>query len=218
MRIVAATDADPGDSLSTALRHRLSGFELMLPPLRERREDLGRLLRYFAPDDFRPRMSDAREVSRWADLVMRMALYRWPGNIREFANACRQLASASADGLAIPESLQRQLEQVAERRYAAPDQDPTEAPSDQSIREAMLAARWEVSRAARALAISRQALYRRIEAIPDLRTAAEIPRREIESAYYDCKGDLQQAALRLQVSETGLKRRWRALELDSSNR
>ena len=218
VRVVAATDADPGDSLSTALRHRLSGFELLLPPLRERREDLGRLMRYFFTGVPPAREADPREISRWADLVTRMALYPWPGNIREFANACRQLSAGSGDTLNVPEQLHRQLEQVVEHVYSSPGRDQAEAPTDQSIREAMLAARWEVSRAARALDISRQALYRRIEAIPELRTAAEIPLREIESAYYDCKGDLQQAALRLQVSETALKRRWRALDLDAGRR
>ena len=76
-----------------------------------------------------------------------------------------------------------------------------------------MAARWEVTRAARQLQISRQALYRRMEAIPELRTAADISSAEITSTYHECDGDLEQAALLLQVSSTALRRRWRAMDL-----
>ena len=86
-------------------------------------------------------------------------------------------------------------------------------PSDTRIREAMAAARWEIAEAARELQISRQTLYRRIEAIPELRVAADIGGAEIESVYRECKGDIDEAALRLQVSRAALRRRWRAMDL-----
>ena len=77
----------------------------------------------------------------------------------------------------------------------------------------MASAQWEISRAARELEISRQTLYRRIEAIPDLRVVSDIPSAEIEAIYHACKGASEMAAARLQVSRAGLIRRWRALEL-----
>jgi two-component system nitrogen regulation response regulator GlnG len=211
VRVLAATDADPGASFSTALRHRLGGFEILLPPLRERRMDIGRLLVHFLPGELLGAAEgNPGEVSRWVGLVSRMALYGWPGNVRELANFCRQLEIASGDGLGIPENINRQLADVG--ASVAPTYE-SEMPTDERVKDAMLAARWEVSRAARELQISRQALYRRIASIPELRTAADIPGAEIESAFHECGGDLDQAALRLQVSRAALQRRWRAMDL-----
>ena len=195
VRVIAATDADPGGSFSTALRHRLGGFEL---------------LAHFLPRRLLERVAaQPRDVARLVDLVTRMAFYSWPGNVRELANHCRQLEIASTERLEIPDNVRRLLPEQAERSA-----DPAAgAPSDEQVRQALSAARWEISRAARELSISRQALYRRIESIPELRAAGDIPGSEIESVFLECKGDLQQAALRLQVSKPALKRRWRAMDL-----
>jgi two-component system nitrogen regulation response regulator GlnG len=214
VRVLAATDAVPGDGFSTALRHRLGSFEIHMPPLRERRADLGRLMAHFLPAAVLESAGrDPRDVSRWVTLVERMALCDWPGNVRQLANACRQLEVASTDGLIVPDTVSRQLDGGTTTRQDVGVVAPAQPPSDQRVREAMLAARWEISRAARELAMSRQALYRRIEAIPELRIAADIPAAEVESAYRECSGNLEQAALRLQVSRAGLQRRWRAMDL-----
>jgi two-component system nitrogen regulation response regulator GlnG len=217
VRVVAATDENldaPESRFSTALRHRLAGFEIRLPPLRARREDLGRLLRHFLPSAvLEAATAEPREVSRWADLMEKFAAYQWPGNVREFSNVCRQLtiAGAGESRLVIPDSLASLL--AAKSGETGADRGPSAPPSDTRIREAMTAARWEIAEAARELRISRQALYRRIEAIPELRVAADIGGAEIESVYRECKGDIDEAALRLQVSRAALRRRWRAMDL-----
>lgn len=212
VRVIAATDADPGASFSTALRHRLGGFEVYLAPLRERRCDIGRLLAHFMPHPFLENIAaDAREVSRLVDLVTRMALYDWPGNVRELANYCRQVEIASGDRLLIPDNVGRVLSQLDQQSIGSTSGG--EPPSDEQVREALSAARWEISRAARELSISRQALYRRIETIPELRAAGDIPGAEVEAVFFECKGDLEAAAMRLKVSQPALKRRWRAMDL-----
>ncbi len=216
VRVLAATDSDPDSGFSTALRHRLAGIELQLSPLRQRREDIGRLLHHFLDEGLLHRgVRDPKLASQWAELVTRLVLHDWPGNIRQLANACCQLNIANVDSptLVIPDSLERELRSSIDRSYSTASAQQKATPTDNRVREAMLAARWEVSRAARELEISRQALYRRIESIPDLRTAADIPAPEVESAFFECKGDLEQAALRLQVSQAALRRRWRALDL-----
>lgn len=212
VRVIAATDADPGTGFSTALRHRLGGFEIHLPSLRRRRSDIGRLLVHFMPHSLLEAVAgEAREVSRLADLVTRMALYDWPGNVRELANYCRQVEIASVDGLQVPDNVNRVLSEPP-GLFAGPA-DRTGPPSDDQVREAMSAARWEISRAARELSISRQALYRRLESIPELRAAGDIPGSEVEAAFIECKGDVGEAAMRLKVSQAALKRRWRAMDL-----
>ncbi len=94
VRIVAATDADVDGQFSKALRYRLGGVEMHLPPLRERRQDLGRLLRHFLPADFMEAAQESpAQVSLWVELLTRLALHSWPGNIRELAN-CARLADS----------------------------------------------------------------------------------------------------------------------------
>jgi two-component system nitrogen regulation response regulator GlnG len=209
VRILAATDADLDDQFSKALRYRLGGVEMSLPPLRERREDIGRLLRHFLPAAMLENVgNDPAAVTRWVELVTRLALHDWPGNVRELANICQRLELAGHDP----------HREIADALHGAASSNPRPvakrpAPSDEQVCDALLAARWEVAKAARELRISRQALYRRMEAIPELRTAADIPSAEITSAYYACEGDLERAALQLQVSRTALRRRWRALDL-----
>jgi len=219
VRVIAATDAsldNSEDQFSAALRHRLGGFEMHVPALVERREDLGRLLLHFLPRSCW-HSEDVLAVSQWAALVEEFALYDWPGNVRELMNFCAQIAAASRSegSLLVPENIRRALagdEPGATQAAPLPHRSLHEFDDDE-VEQALARARWQISLAARQLQVSRQALYRRIEAIPGLRVAAEIPVREVELVYRECAGELAQAASRLQVSPAGLRRRWRALEL-----
>ena len=85
------------------LFHRLASYQIDLPPLRERREDIPLLLLYFLEQELaaageldvldRP---DPRDPP-WLDLSLMLRLFRhpWPGNVRELRNAVRQLVVGS---------------------------------------------------------------------------------------------------------------------------
>ena len=223
VRVLSATDAaldgSGADGFHTALRHRLAAFELKLPPLRERREDIGRLLRYFLGDFIdQPRFGEAVVAAQWAVLVAEFCGYRWPGNVRELRNYCQQIRLASSgDSLRIPDNILAAL-----KRPAPPPKEPVRTAyrvatqlSEAEVREAMEEEAWEVSRAARRLNISRQSLYRRIETIPDLQVVADLSADELRRAHRRWVGDPRRAAAALRVSRTALMRRWRALELES---
>jgi len=89
VRLVAATHRDLGalcdDGLFREdLYYRLNVFPILLPPLRERREDIPLLVRHFVPMFAQRMRKDLRGVS-----VASMASlldYAWPGNIRELQN------------------------------------------------------------------------------------------------------------------------------------
>ncbi len=220
VRVIAATDADiagSGREFSVALRHRLGGFEIHIPPLRERVEDLGRLLAHALPELLhRADRNDAEMVSQWAYLICEFANYDWPGNVREFLNVCKQIeiATGESERLIVPEEvLSRLQEEEAEQHSSTISNRRASELSELEVREAMLLARWEVSKAARELEVSRQALYNRIQSIPGLRVAADIPSSEVEAIYRECKGELDVAAAQLEVSRTALRRRWRAMDL-----
>jgi formate hydrogenlyase transcriptional activator len=89
VRIVAATNRDlaqmAGDGkFRSDLYYRLNVFPVVLPPLRERRDDIPRLVRHFAQKVAR-RMGRRIETIP-AEAIDALAQYPWPGNIRELEN------------------------------------------------------------------------------------------------------------------------------------
>ena len=89
VRLVAATNRDLSQMVSDRtfrndLYYRLRVFPLLMPPLRERQEDIPALVRYFVEKHAR-RMNRAVETipTETLDLLVR---YPWPGNIRELEN------------------------------------------------------------------------------------------------------------------------------------
>jgi two-component system nitrogen regulation response regulator GlnG len=103
VRVLAATDSDlearvqAGD-FRAPLLHRLSGYEIWLPPLRERREDIGRLLVHFLRQELAATgegQTLAAETWLPAHLVARLARFAWPGNVRQLRNLVRQIVIGS---------------------------------------------------------------------------------------------------------------------------
>ncbi len=89
VRMVAATNRDLAEMVAARtfrsdLYYRLRVFPLLMPPLRERQEDIPALVRYFVEKHAR-RMNRAVETipAETLDLLVR---YAWPGNIRELEN------------------------------------------------------------------------------------------------------------------------------------
>jgi NtrC-family two-component system response regulator AlgB len=95
VRIVAATNRDlPSDVRSGRFRedllYRLNTFELTVPPLRERREDIIPLARRFAA--FFARATQRRSLELTGEAEAALLRYDWPGNIRELRNAIERAA------------------------------------------------------------------------------------------------------------------------------
>jgi formate hydrogenlyase transcriptional activator len=89
VRLVAATNCDleqmvAGKQFRGDLFYRLNVFPVTLPPLRERREDIPLLVRFFA-QRFAQRMHKAIETIS-AEAMSALAQYHWPGNVRELEN------------------------------------------------------------------------------------------------------------------------------------
>lgn len=89
VRLVAATNHDLARMVSektfrSDLFYRLNVFPITAPPLRERREDVPMLVRYFA-QKFARRMNKRIETIS-ADSLSALSSYSWPGNVRELQN------------------------------------------------------------------------------------------------------------------------------------
>jgi DNA-binding NtrC family response regulator len=78
------------------LFYRLNVLPLMLPPLRERREDIPVLMDHFLERYFRRRSEDVPAVSEAVRLAF--TRYNWPGNVRELENACERIAQTCSCG------------------------------------------------------------------------------------------------------------------------
>jgi formate hydrogenlyase transcriptional activator len=89
VRLVAATNVDLAQKVAenqfrSDLYYRLNVFPVIIPPLRDRREDIPLLARYFA-------QKHARRMKKPIDSIAAKAMtalteYHWPGNVRELEN------------------------------------------------------------------------------------------------------------------------------------
>lgn len=104
VRVVAATNRDLRVEVAEGrfradLYHRLTQMELRVPPLRERREDVEPLARYFLEQQGRP-----LDLSRCA--VRALEGYAWPGNLRELRNVITRAAILAPGGAIESQDLQ----------------------------------------------------------------------------------------------------------------
>jgi formate hydrogenlyase transcriptional activator len=108
VRVIAATNRDliaaiEGGAFRQDLYYRLNVFPLELPPLRERREDIPLLVKYFIDRYARKAGKTIRRVNRRA--LDRLQSYPWPGNIRELQNMIeRSLILCDTDEFTVDES------------------------------------------------------------------------------------------------------------------
>jgi formate hydrogenlyase transcriptional activator len=124
VRLVAATNRDLARMVADGrfradLYYRLNVFPLVLPPLRERRDDVPRLVRHFT-QHFARRMG--RRIETIPSVVMDALVgYSWPGNIRELQNVIeRAVILSSGPALQVPlGDLQSAVTQVTEPTAAA---------------------------------------------------------------------------------------------------
>ncbi len=225
VRVISATDADLDATdcgFKTALRHRLGAIEIVLCPLREHPEDIGRLAWHFLAQIFEEQdkqdllpdsASTTMQSALWAELFHLLLGYHWPGNIRELVNRLRQVASASQSGLVVPTALYDRLspQGCTPREDEAPRTGPANVRAGE-LDAALHRADYQVARVARELNISRQAVYRHIASSPDLRLAADIPLPELLGVLEQCAGDLASTAQQLKISPQALRTRLRDSE------
>jgi transcriptional regulator with GAF, ATPase, and Fis domain len=90
VRVIAASNRDLKKEVDEGrfrqdLFYRLSVFPIEVPPLRERREDIGPLVAHFIRHSARRMNRPEPRISKTA--LDQLATYRWPGNVRELQNA-----------------------------------------------------------------------------------------------------------------------------------
>jgi two-component system, NtrC family, response regulator HupR/HoxA len=173
VRVIAATNRDLRGMVERGefredLYYRINVINLIIPPLRERREDVDLLI-----DHFLKRHAKAgRKVKRLSDDCRgRMLGYAWPGNVRELENEIERLVVLSGDDSMIAEDLLspriRQHEattvsiRIEEEESSLPE--AVKSLERRMIRAALERNDWNKTRAAAELRISRRNLIRLVQ-------------------------------------------------------
>jgi DNA-binding NtrC family response regulator len=179
-RLIAATDQDLyGPAFNQALVRRLESFVIELPPLRERREDIGLLLLH---------LLDATGVPDFPPgLVSRLANHDWPGNVRQLKHVAKRCALALQAGS--EPDIDSLLASVSP--YRASHMDSVSVAAAQAARPKKLAELseasvlaaldnngWQILAAAQELGVSRPSMYKLIESHSQVRRAEQIPPAE----------------------------------------
>jgi DNA-binding NtrC family response regulator len=162
VRLISATNANLHDEVAAGrfredLLFRLNTIELALPPLRERREDIAPLAMHFLRQHANRYRKSLKSFDPTA--MQHLLEHPWPGNIRELGHAVeRAVLLAQGSTVRVPDLVLRSPSAASTRLEDLPLEDVERL----LIRKALDRYGGNVSQAAKALGLSRSALYRRI--------------------------------------------------------
>ncbi len=142
-----------------ALYHRINVFQIRLPALRDRKEDIPLLVEYFLN-----LFSAGRPPCRVPNNVMQCLLdYHWPGNIRELRNVIERGIILSENGLIGLNALPREFTRNADFPGGETPFLSLEEVEKRHIRSVLRHFEGNRTQAAHTLGISRKTLYRKLK-------------------------------------------------------
>lgn len=161
IRLISATNqsihrmVDEG-SFRRDLLYRLNTIELVIPPLRERVDDIPLLAEHFLSEACRKYGKPGLEISKRS--MKQLQQYHWPGNVRELQNTL-------ARGVIMSEDKQVRFDQLGSGIGTASAGATLNIEENEKslIQKALITNQGNVTRAASDLGIDRNALYRRMK-------------------------------------------------------
>lgn len=217
VRLIAATDADlnkamADGSFSPALFERIARYPITLPPLRQRREDIGVLLRHLlrlhlAAHGEPDRLAQPPTAAPWlsASAVAKLALYDWPHNVRQLSNSAERIV---IDNLGRPKAeLSKRVRDDLQDQSPVTLEAPTGPPSDEQVAEAFKRHQGNLRLAAAELGISRTQFYearKRNRYLPQLSTISD---EDLLASHAANGGDIVRTARDLAVPVKALQDR-----------
>jgi two-component system response regulator HupR/HoxA len=178
VRVIAATNRDLEDEVSAGrfredLYYRLATVSIHMPPLRDRPMDIP-VIASALLDKAQRQLGKAVEGLS-GETIERLKAYRWPGNVRELQNEIQHILIMGPEGGLIgAEHLSRRVLQASPQK-ASPAQDAALASLEGTLREriewleagilreSLIRHRWNKSRAAKELGLSRVGLRAKLE-------------------------------------------------------
>ena len=174
LRIVAATNKNlaeevRNDNFREDLYYRLKVIPVMLPALRERRDDILLLAKYFVEEFNREFKKNVKGISK--ETAKAFVNYHWPGNVRELRNVIERAMILENEDYILPEHLPVEILSFDAKHLgaeAAPVSIPPggldiEEVERELIKQALDLAKWNQTRAARLLNLTRDALRYRMQ-------------------------------------------------------
>ena len=168
VRVVAATNKDlrraiEENTFREDLFYRLNVVEVHLPPLRERREDIPMLGRYFLEKFSQKFDKYIKGLSRQVQILFMN--YPWEGNIREMENILERACILARGDFITMKDLPPQLVEFASvpRMAAVEDEMSLEEVERLHIQRVLARTHGNKVKAAKILGVSRRSLYRKLE-------------------------------------------------------
>lgn len=174
VRIIVASNENLGKAVKEGrfredLYHRLNEFEIIIPPLRERKVDIPVFLKHFAAEACKE--LDRQIAGICPDTEQLLLQYNWPGNIRELKNVIRRACLLTPDGAMImahtlPHEI---LDAVHQQPLPEQSSIPSRRPGMQEIEAVLKKVNYNKSKAAKLLQIDRKTLYNKLKSISFLK-------------------------------------------------
>ena len=172
VRVIAATNKDLAKAVEEGqfredLYFRLNVFSIVVPPLRDRKEDIPNLVDSFLRDANEQMSRTVRAVSH--ETMDLLAMYHWPGNVRELENCIHRAVVMTDDEIITPKCLPLYLQSIAQKpKYTLPDtveslDDTLGDVEKQIIIDTLHTTGGVQSKAARLLGISERSLWHRVK-------------------------------------------------------
>ncbi len=165
VRIVSATNRDLRSAAKSGefredIFYRLATFQIDVPPLRQRREDIPLLIETFVAQH----AAEGRDIFFPPEVLRALVDYSWPGNVRELRSLVERCAYISAGETVqlddLPEALRQQICPV--NRYALPEDKTLAEVELDYIRHILDRCQGNRVRAAEILAINRKTIQRKL--------------------------------------------------------
>ncbi len=173
VRVIAATNEDllGSGKFREDLYHRINEFEIIVPALRDRRDDFQQFVDFFIS---KANAELGRQVTELADEVTEIfGAYDWPGNLRELKNVVKRMVLLSpgnrAEVSALPEEMVFAIKNPDSAANPTPSSDNpdlrlhSEAHERKLIIDVLQKAKYNKSKAAQMLNIDRKTLYNKME-------------------------------------------------------
>lgn len=172
VKILAATNKDLYNQVQKRLFredlfYRLNVFRIVLPPLRERKEDIRDLFYAFADNFASQTKQPAPRISNeFIDMILN---YNWPGNIRELRNSAQYAMARLDSDTLLPAHLSGFFLPPSDPIYENPRKYENQTLNDYEIEfilKTLESNRGNKVKTAKFLGISRATLYRKLKTIP----------------------------------------------------
>ena len=173
VRVIAATNKDLKEMIEQGtfredLYYRINVINSVVPPLRDRKEDIPLLMDHFVLRGCKEKNVPVKQFAKRA--IEKIFDYPWPGNIRELENEVERLIVLSGEEARITaDMLSPRIRDFGENqkvqgvRVAGKLKDALEELEKTMIREGLRRTKWNKSRLAKELGISRAGLIMKVE-------------------------------------------------------